>query len=450
MTTVPSVATGPQVEHIHPDTILIEDNIRETVNLDDGFVASIREHGVIQPVLTARNVDGTLSVRDGQRRTLGARAARVQSIPAYVVDAGDDRALRIIQQIIANDQRTAITEAERVEAFHQLALEGLSIAAIAKRTGHSKDRIKTSVEVAASKTATQALATSAVTLDAALILAEFDDDDDATAYLLDVATDRPHQLTHAAQRLRDDRARAAIVTHAVAALHEQGAPTVIERDEYQRLTSLTDAADDADTRPELDADAHTVCDGHAILVTAPWNGTGDAILTPVCTQPNKHRQRWGGAAPQPQGGPMSEEQKAERREVIANNKAWDSAETVRREWLTTLLSRKTLPKDATQFAVRVAATNGADLDNGRALAHTLLGVEAPNGYHSNTLPDLAAKPGRAGHMLLALAFAAIEHGTGRHTWRNPHDGITRDYFTQIAAWGYTLSDVEQTVAGTSD
>ena len=399
-------------------------------------------------MLAVRNPDGTLSVRDGQRRTLGARAAGVESIPAYVVDAGDDRALRIIQQITANDHRAGITEAERVEAFHQLTLEGLSIAAIAKRTGHSKDRIKDSVTVAASKTATQALAESTVTLDAALLLAEFDGDSDATKYLLDVAADRPHQLSHAAQRLRDDRARNAIVAKPVAALHERGTPTVIEGDEYHRLTSLTDAADGADTRPELDAAEHGACDGHAVLVTAPWNGTGDPILTPVCTQPDKHHQRWAGSAPQPQGGPMTEEQKAERREVIANNKAWDSAETVRREWLTTLLSRKTLPKHATQFAVRIAATSGADLDKGRTLAHTLLGVEAPTGYHSNALPDLATTHTKAGHVLLALALAAIEQGTGRHTWRNPHDGPTRDYFTQIADWGYTLSEIEQTVAGT--
>ncbi|MGW4928626.1 hypothetical protein ACWEOH_05665 [Agromyces sp. NPDC004153] len=53
-------------------------------------------------------------------------------------------------------------------------------------------------------------------------------------------------------------------------------------------------------------------------------------------------------------------------------------------------------------------------------------------------------------MLLALALAAIEQGTGRHTWRNPHDGLVRDYFAKIAGWGYTLSDVEQIVAGTND
>ena len=42
-------------------------------------------------------------------------------------------------------------------------------------------------------------------------------------------------------------------------------------------------------------------------------------------------------------GPMTDEQKAERRTLIANDKAWASAEVVRREWLTEFLSRKTMP-----------------------------------------------------------------------------------------------------------
>ena len=449
MTQTPSAAAVLQVvEHIDPASIRIEDNIREVVTLEDGFIASIREHGVIQPVLAIRNDDGTLWVRDGQRRTLGARAVGVATIPAYVVDAGDDRALRIIQQIIANDQRAPISEAERVEAFHQLALEGLSVAAIAKRTGHTKERVRASVTVAASKSATDALATGALTLDAALILAEFEGDEDATAYLLDVATDRPAQLPHAAQRIRDERAQEAIVAEAIATLTEQGIRTVTDRDEYHRLTSLTGADADSE-RPEIDAYAHASCEGHAILVKAPWRTEDAAILTPVCVLPDAHHPRWGSPTTQ-QSGPMTEEQKSERREVVANNKAWDSAEVVRREWLTTFLSRKTLPKDAASFAVRVAASSGGDLDKGRSLAHALLGAELPSGYFGNALPDIAKTASRTGHVLLALALAAVEQGTGRHTWRNPHEGLTRDYFKQIAAWGYTLSDVEQIVAATAE
>lgn len=451
MTETPSTTPVSQVEHINPASITIEDNIREAVRLEAGFIASIREHGVLQPVLTIRASDGSLSVRDGQRRTLAAREAEVATIPCYVVDAGDDRALRIIQQIIANDQREAISEAERVEAFHQLTLEGLSVTAIAKRTGHSRDRVKASVAVAASKSATDALASSALTLDAALILAEFDGDEEAVSELTEYAVEYPGQLVHAAQRMRDDRAIAAVVAAARATLTEQGVRIVGDGDQFASLNTLTDSPEDADERPAVNEEAHAACEGHAVTVRA-WRGDDAARVTAVCTTPEKHHTRFGygtGTSSQPQSGPMSDEQKAERREVIANNRAWDSAEVVRRDWLATLLTRKSLPKDATAFAVRVVASSGADADKGRTLAHTLLSVDMPDGYYGNALPEVAKTPTRTGHVLLSLALAAIEQGTGRHTWRNPHDGITRDYFVQIAAWGYTLSDVEQIIAGTS-
>src|SRR3546814_13408183 len=75
---------------------------------------------------------------------------------------------------------------------------------------------------------------------------------------------------------------------------------------------------------------------------------------------------------------MTDEQKAERRTLIANNKAWASAQVVRREWLTTLLSRKTLPKDtaaviATGLTVHRQAVSLATRD-GNTLAHELPGI----------------------------------------------------------------------------
>ena len=42
---------------------------------------------------------------------------------------------------------------------------------------------------------------------------------------------------------------------------------------------------------------------------------------------------YGSISSGAQLGSMTDEQKAERKELIANNKEWDAAETVRREWL---------------------------------------------------------------------------------------------------------------------
>ena len=77
-------ATLGTIEHIDPNQIKVETNIRTTVKLDPAFVASIREYGVLTPVGCRRNEDGTVALRIGQRRVLAARevvAGRVHRTP---------------------------------------------------------------------------------------------------------------------------------------------------------------------------------------------------------------------------------------------------------------------------------------------------------------------------------------------------------------------------------
>jgi ParB family chromosome partitioning protein len=50
---------------------------------------------------------------------------------------------------------------------------------------------------------------------------------------------------------------------------------------------------------------------------------------------------------------------------------------------------------------------------------------------------------------LALVLGAFETTSGVHTWRNPK-AAARRYLTQIAAWGYELSEIEQSVIHESD
>src|SRR3954467_6647689 len=78
------------------------------------------------------------------------------------------------------------------------------------------------------------------------------------------------------------------------------------------------------------------------------------------------------------GGTMSEEQKTERRVVVANNKAWDSARPVRRRWLTTFLARRSAPKDAPQWTAATLAGSSQEvrraLEDGHQTALQLLGL----------------------------------------------------------------------------
>jgi ParB family chromosome partitioning protein len=50
---------------------------------------------------------------------------------------------------------------------------------------------------------------------------------------------------------------------------------------------------------------------------------------------------------------------------------------------------------------------------------------------------------------LALVLGAFETTLGVHTWRNPNAAAHR-YLTQIAAWGYELAEIEQSVIRSND
>jgi ParB-like nuclease domain len=70
------------LEHLDPNAVLIA-NVRDDANLDAQFIASVREHTVLQPITAIRTEDG-LYVRDGQRRVLAAREVGLPTIPVYL------------------------------------------------------------------------------------------------------------------------------------------------------------------------------------------------------------------------------------------------------------------------------------------------------------------------------------------------------------------------------
>ena len=108
------VAAAGTLEHLDPHTLELETNVRDDAALDADFVASIKEHGVLNPIAAVRGHDGVVRVRAGQRRTLAAREAGLTSVPVYVRPAGatDDKAQvveRVSEQIVENDRRRDIS-----------------------------------------------------------------------------------------------------------------------------------------------------------------------------------------------------------------------------------------------------------------------------------------------------------------------------------------------------
>lgn len=453
---------------INPAEVVVGANVRRDARLDKALVASIRERGVLVPIVGYRDEAGHFTVLYGQRRTLAAVEAKQATVPAYVVASKSD-ADRLIDQMAENDHRAALTTTERAQGFEQLAALGLSAAQIAKRTATAKSDVTAGLAVAGSELATKAVDRwDFLTLEQAATLAEFEDDEEAVKALT-VAAQRG-QFAHTAQRLRDARAEAQELARAALALTEKGV-TVVPQPSYgdKSVVSLDRLRTEG---VAVEVQAHASCPGHAAYVTAEWEWTetqdndeddgeqGEQVRTVtavyVCTdyKANGHTDRWdtSSAGSKPKAADMTDTQrekaKAERRDVIDSNKAWASAETVRREWVKAFLTRKTAPKGSAALIALALFQNANGLSDYR-LAETvsdLLGMDKAYGSTKTAETITKATEGRATVIALGYVLAAYEGQTGKHSWRRVDAGTAR-YLTFLTANGYVLADVEARAAG---
>jgi ParB family transcriptional regulator, chromosome partitioning protein len=300
------------------------------------------------------------------------------------------------------------------------------------------------------------------------VLVEFDGDQDALGALTECLQKDPARFAHVAQRLRDDREEARLRTEATARLAEDGVSVVEEPNTYggpvRALRELR-ATEKTQLGTRLTVKRHAKCPGHAAYLDyssrRPVEERIEVVY--VCTdfRERQHPLLWHSNLADSdvgqRGGKMTEEQKAERRTVIRNGKAWDSATTVRRDWLREFAARRTPPKGAAVWMAQMWGQGSPALrtamEQDHPLAMDLLGLAPKDGRSrfnrglTHPIADAAATatPGRATLLSLVMLLAAIEESTDRrHTWDSPsREQIA--YFTQLDAWGYPLEEVEKLV-----
>ncbi len=136
--TTTSSTPATSIELVDPASLLVDLNVRHDPRLDAAFSASIKELGVLVPIVAVRTAEKQLRVRFGHRRTLAAVAAGAASVPVVVAadEATTDAASveRLVRQYAENENRTGLSNAERIGIIEQLSAFGVSSAQIAKRT----------------------------------------------------------------------------------------------------------------------------------------------------------------------------------------------------------------------------------------------------------------------------------------------------------------------------
>ncbi len=102
------------------------------------LAASIRQHGLLQPVVVSRSPAGGYELIAGERRWRASRLAGLERIPVVLRETVPD-ADQLALALIENLQREDLTPIEEARAYHHLRAElGLAQEAIAAQVG--KDR----------------------------------------------------------------------------------------------------------------------------------------------------------------------------------------------------------------------------------------------------------------------------------------------------------------------
>ncbi len=103
------------------------------------FAESIKEHGVIQPIIVKKSIKGYELIA-GERRTRASKIAGEKTIPAIIREISDQEMMEIA--LIENIQREDLNPIEEAEAFAKIIeTSGITQEEAAKRFGKSRSYI---------------------------------------------------------------------------------------------------------------------------------------------------------------------------------------------------------------------------------------------------------------------------------------------------------------------
>ena len=109
------------------------------------LVDSIREHGIIQPLIV-RRVDGRHELIAGERRWRAAQEVGLAEVPVIVRTASDLEVLEL--SLIENLQRTDLNAIEEAQGYARLAEEfGMKQEEIARRVGRSRAAVANAIRL---------------------------------------------------------------------------------------------------------------------------------------------------------------------------------------------------------------------------------------------------------------------------------------------------------------
>jgi ParB family chromosome partitioning protein len=133
----------PEVQHLRIDAIVPNRyQPRQTFSPQElsELTASLKQSGLLQPILVRRKGDGMYELISGERRWRAAKDAGLETIQAVIRNCSDEES--IILALVENLQREDLNPMEMARAYHRMMNEfSLTQDVIAQRVGCDRSSI---------------------------------------------------------------------------------------------------------------------------------------------------------------------------------------------------------------------------------------------------------------------------------------------------------------------
>ena len=133
----------PEVQYLRVDAIVPNRyQPRQMFSLQElaELTASLKQSGLLQPVLVRRKGDGIYELISGERRWRAAKQAGLETIQAVIRNCGDEES--VILALVENLQRADLNPMEMARAYHRMMNEfGLTQDIIAQRVSCERSSI---------------------------------------------------------------------------------------------------------------------------------------------------------------------------------------------------------------------------------------------------------------------------------------------------------------------
>lgn len=124
---------------LQPRTVFDEEKLRE-------LSASIREQGIIQPLVVSTMKNGRYELIAGERRLRACKLAEFVEVPAYIKDVDDEKLLAL--SLLENIQREDLNAIEEARAYQELIEQfDYTQEDVAKKLGKSRVAVTNSIRL---------------------------------------------------------------------------------------------------------------------------------------------------------------------------------------------------------------------------------------------------------------------------------------------------------------